>query len=229
MNELKYVEGRVIISIDVEKKNSWQFSDGTKIRYERQYNNLNRRETEPVNALVVSGENLPEGTEILIHPNVVHDSNRIFNYTQLSGAVEGSDIKYYSAQEEYCYAYLENGEWNPMKGFDFALRVFKPYNGIIQGIEPELLKNILFVTTGKLKDKAVLTIKASDYEIIFQDTSGQEGRLIRFRPFGCEKTKREEEAIAIMDEITGKIINGEYLIGLTPSDAKEYEITAYAD
>lgn len=229
MSELKHVEGRVIISVDTEAKNWHTFTNGTKIRRERQFNELNRRITEPVNAIVVSGENIPTGTEILIHPNVVHDSNRIFNHTQLSGKVEGSDIKYYSAKEEYCYAYLEDGEWRPMKGFDFALRVFKPHTGLIQGIEPEQLKNILFVTTGELKDKAVLTIKASDYEIIFQNTSGREGRLIRFRPFGCEKTEREPEAIAIMNDVTEKIINGEYLAGLTPSDAKEYEITAYAD
>ncbi len=40
--------------------------------------------------------------------------------------------------------------------------------------------------------KVVATLKAVDYEVIFQDTNGRENRIIRFRPFGDPKTKREE-------------------------------------
>lgn len=229
MSELKHVEGKVVISIDLQGKNYHTFSDGTKIRLERQFDNLNRRYTEPVNAKVVSGEDIPEGTEILIHPNVVHDSNRVFNYCQLSGEETGSDIKYYSAPEEMCFAYLDNREWKPLKGFDFGLRVYKPYTGFLHGIEPTQLKDVLWVTTGELKDKAVLTVKAADYMIIFQNTDGREGQLIRFRPFGNEKINREPEAIAILQEVTDKILSGEYLVGLSTSDAKPLEITTYAD
>ena len=64
------VEGRVVISVDLESKNSHTFSDGTKIRLEREYNNLNQRETKPVNAIVIDGEDIESGSQILIHPNV---------------------------------------------------------------------------------------------------------------------------------------------------------------
>ena len=65
--QLKAVDGKVIISVDLEGKNSHTFSDGTKIRLERQYNNLNRRETHPVNAIVIDGEGVKSGSQILIH------------------------------------------------------------------------------------------------------------------------------------------------------------------
>lgn len=229
MSELKHAEGKIVISIDIESKNWHTFSNGQKIRRERQFNELNRRVSEPVNAVVISGNNIPSGTQILIHPNVVHDSNRIFNYCQLSGIETASDIKYYSAPQEMCFAYLENNEWKPLPPFEFGLRVYKPYTGILQGIEPTEIKNVLWVTTGILKDNAVMTVVASDYEIIFQGIEGREDRLIRFRPDGDPKTQREPEAIAILNDTTEKILNGEYLIGLSSSDAKPLEINAYAD
>ena len=64
---MRAVEGRVIISVDHEKKNSHTFEDGTTIRLERDWNNLNRRETQPVNAIVIDGEGIKDGAEILIH------------------------------------------------------------------------------------------------------------------------------------------------------------------
>ena len=67
MNKLKHVEGRIIVSVDHESKNSHKFADGTVIRLERDYNNLNRRQTQPTNAIVISGKDISKGSEILIH------------------------------------------------------------------------------------------------------------------------------------------------------------------
>lgn len=221
MSELKHVEGRVICAVDLEAKNWHTFSNGTKIRRERQYNELNRRITEPTNAIVVSGKDIPSGVEILIHPNAVHDSNRIFNYKKLSGKDEASDIKYYAIRETDCFIYLgENGIWKPLKPFETALRVFIPYKGILEGIAPKQIKDCLYVNSGRLAGNVVKTIIASDYQIIFQDTTGKEGNLIRFRPDGDEKNNREPEAIAIMKDITKKVLNGEYIVGISISDAK---------
>ena len=50
------VEGKVVVSVDHEKKNSYTFENGVTIRMERDWNNLNRRETQPVNAIVIDGE-----------------------------------------------------------------------------------------------------------------------------------------------------------------------------
>jgi hypothetical protein len=212
-------EGKVIISVDLESKNSHTFSDGTKIRLERQYNNLNRRETHPVNATVIHGDGLKSGSQILIHPNMTHETYRIYDFAPLSGKIEGSDVKYYSIPAEQCYAWLDDDSWKPLKGFDFGLRVFVPYTGSISGIEPSLVSDVLYVTTGEFKGKVVHTLKACDYEVIFQGTSGQEERLIRFRHFPGQDHEREE-VIAVDGFMTEKVNEGEWLVGLTPTKAK---------
>ena len=221
-NNFKAVDGRVIISVDLEGKNSHTFSDGTKIRLERQYNNLNKRETHPVNAIVIDGEGVKPGSQILIHPNMTDDTYKIFNHSQLSGKVEGSDTKYFSVPSEQCYAWLDEktNEWKPLKNFEFALRVYKPYEGAIQGIEPKLIKDVLYVTTGEFKGLVVHTLKACDYEIIFQGTEGREERLIRFRHFPDQEHEREE-VIALDHHLTEDVNKGKLLIGLSPTTANK--------
>jgi hypothetical protein len=217
---LNYVPGRVIVSVDLEAKNWHTFENGTKIRRERQFNELNRRITEPTNAVVISGENLSPGSHILIHPNAPSDTNQIHNYRQLSGEVTGSDIRYYSIPEEMCFAWHSGQQWETIAPYQTALRVFVPYPGVIQGVEPTMLKDTLYVTSGNLKGMVVATLKACDYQIVFQDTNGREGNLIRFRPEGDEKASREPEAIAILRDETMKVNSGEYLVGISISDAK---------
>lgn len=228
MSELKHTEGRVVVSVNLEGKNTHKFADGTVIRLERQYNNLNRRETEPVNAMVISGENIPVGSEILIHPNCTHDVNKIFNYKNLSGKEEASDVKYYSVREEDCFLWLgEDGECKPIAPYETALRVFKPYEGLIEGVPPAVLKDVLYVTSGDLKGQVVKTLKACDYQIVFQDTNGREGNAIRFRPNGDEKHDREPEAIAVLHELTKKVKSGKYLVGIDIRDAKPINELVY--
>lgn len=218
MIQLRAVKGKVIISVDLESKNSHTFSDGTKIRLERQWNNLNKRETHPVNATVIVGDGIKSGSQILIHPNMTHETYRIYDYANLSGEFESSNVKYYSIPEEQCYAWLDGETWRPLKNFDFGLRVFIPYLGEIHGIEPSLVMDVLYVTTGEFKGKVVHTLKACDYEIIFQGTNGREDRLIRFRHFPNEEHEREE-VIAVDDYLTQKVNNKELLVGLTPTKA----------
>jgi hypothetical protein len=215
---MKAVEGKVIISVDHESKNSYTFEGGLKIRLERNWNNLNKRETHPVNAIVIDGDGLKEGSEILIHPNMTHDSYKINNYANLSGEIEGSDIKYYSVPADQCYAWFDE-EWKPLKGFDFALRVFRPYEGLLDGIEPKVMPDILYVTTGEFKGKIVHTLKSCDYEIIFQGKKGREENIIRFRHFPGEDHEREE-VIAVREDLTKLLNKGKLLVGLTPTSAK---------
>lgn len=223
LTALKTVDGKVIVSVDLEGKNSHTFSDGTKIRLERQYNNLNKRETHPVNAIVIDGEGMKSGSQILIHPNMTHDTNKIFNYGNLSGEIEGSDVKYFSVPEEQCYAWLDEEDdntWKPLKNFEFGLRVYKPYEGFIEGVDPTLIKDILYVTTGEFKGLVVHTLKACDYEIIFQGIEGREERIIRFRHFP-DKEHEREEVIAVDYHLTEKVNEGKLLIGLSPTTAKK--------
>lgn len=223
---LKHVPGRVIIQMDLEGKNWHTFSDGQKIRIERQFENLNRRETEPVNCIVVSAENIPSGVEILVHPNAATETNLIHNVKKLSGEVADSDIRYYSILEEQCFIWKgEDGNWNPLPPYETALRVYKPYEGVFEGIEPTLVKDTLYITSGNMKGFVVTTIKAVDYCVVFMDSNGVEGNIIRFRPNGDERTQRESEAIAILHEETERVKSGKLLVGITPKDAKPLSVS----
>lgn len=212
---LKYVPNRVIVKVDLQLKNHHTFSDGQVIRLERQFNNFNRRETEPVNAIVISSEHIPTNSEILISHNALHDSNKIFSYPSSS-----SDIQYFSIPEAECFAWRDKGgKLRPMKNFEFGLRVFRPYTGIISNIEPTILKDTLLVTTGKFKGNVVNTLKASDYEIVFQNKKGQEERLIRIRHSDDSDFDREE-ITCINHELTDQVNNNELLIGYDKNNSK---------
>ena len=118
------------------------------------------------------------------------------------------------------FLYRKGDAWFPVKGFETGLRVFKPYEGILQGIEPKLVKDKLFITSGNLKGKVCLTLKSCDYQIVFQDINGREGNIIRLRHSDDEFHPREE-IVAVDNEATELVQKGELLIGLTPTDAKE--------
>lgn len=218
---LKHVSGRVIVSIDLDGKDSHKFADGTVIYRGRRFNNLNVRETNPVNATVISGESIPEGVEILAHPHAFCETDKIHNYLLLSGNETASSVKYFSVEVEQCFIWYdaESLEWKPLKGFVTGLRVFKPYSGNIAGIKPLQIKDVLYITSdGELKGKVVNTVRSADYEIIFQDTNGREGRVIRCRHYDYRHDR--EEIIAINNVLTKKVYSGELLIGLSISDCK---------
>lgn len=253
--QLKEVSNRVIVRVDMNEKNSHRFEDGTVIKLERAYNNFNMRYTQAVQGKVISAEHIPEGATVLFHHNSVHDVNRIFNYGTISGEEIASDIRYYSVPVEECYLFhvehkikadknktvelpneykkhfnrsdFEFNEWQPCKGFATALRIFEPYKGIIEGVEPTEIKNKLWITSGEYKERCAMTLRACDYEIIFQD-NGREERLIRVRHWEDEEEHEREEIVAIDDTTTDKILNGELLVGLNKSDCKQINKLCYA-
>jgi hypothetical protein len=106
-----------------------------------------------------------------------------------------------------------------MKGFDFGERVYKPYRGMMTGVEPSIIKDVLYLTTGEFMGKVVHTLKASDYEIIYQGQNGREDRVIRVRHFPDEVNEREE-IIAVSEELTNQVLSGDLIIGLEPSKAR---------
>jgi len=218
--ELKAPANRVIIKVDLESKNSHTFKDGTKIKLERVYDNFNMRYVKPVNAEVVNAKDIPSGAEILIHHNATHDTYKIFNY-QRPTAEASSDMQYFSIPIEECFMWRnEKGStWNALNNFITGLRIFEPYTGFLQGIEPTLVKNKIYVTSGELKGNVVGTVISSDYEIIYQDDDGTEGKIIRLRyyPEGNDRN----EVISIEHEITNKVNNGDLLVGYNISDAKK--------
>jgi hypothetical protein len=212
--------GKVIVSVDLESKNSHTFKDGTKIRLERVYDNFNMRYVKPVNAVVVDSKNVPKGAEVLIHHNSTHDTYRIFNY-QPPTQEASSDIKYYSIPEEECFLWRINPEdkWEALNNFVTALRVFEPYTGFLEGIEPSVLKDYLYITSGSLMGKVVKTLKACDYEIIYQNEKGVEEKIIRLRHY--EEFNDREEVIAVDHNLTDLVIKGDLLVGYTKNDASK--------
>lgn len=218
--KLKAPENRVIIKVDLESKNSHTFKDGTKIKLERQYDNFNMRYVKPVNAEVVSAKDIPEGAEILIHHNATHDTYKIFNYLRPTEEAS-SDMQYFSIPIEECFMWRtkKGSTWNALNNFITGLRVFEPYKGILEGIDATLIKNKIYVTSGELSGNVVGTVISSDYEIIYQDDDGTEGKIIRLRyyPEGNDRN----EVISIEHEMTNKVKNGELLVGYNVSDAKK--------
>lgn len=216
--DLTNVSGRVVVKVNLESKNQHTFENGQIIRRERQYNEFNKRITEPVNALVISADIIPAGSEILVGHNSLHPSNEIFDYKKIGGL--DNDIRYFSLPEEDCFAWRdESGELRPMKNFEFAYRVFSPYKGLMLGVEPSLIRQVLYIRTGKLVGNVAHTVKAADYEIIYQGTNGREDRVIRCRHFP-EEYNDKEELTAIAHDLTEKVNKGELLVGLSTSDAK---------
>ena len=218
--KLKAPSNRVIIKVDLESKNSHTFKDGTKIKLERVYDNFNMRYVKPVNAEVVDAKDIPTGAEILIHHNATHDTYKIFNY-QRPTAEASSDMQYFSIPIEECFMWRnEKGQdWQPLNNFITGLRIFEPYTGFLEGIPPTLKTNKIYVTSGDLAGNVVGTVISSDYEIIYQDDDGTEGKIIRLRyyPEGNDRN----EVISIEHEMTEKVVKGDLLVGYNISDAKK--------
>jgi hypothetical protein len=218
--KLKAPSNRVIIKVDLESKNSHTFKDGTKLKLERVYDNFNMRYVKPVNAEVVDAVGIPVGSEILIHHNATHDTYKIFNY-QKPTAEASSDMQYFSIPIEECFMWRsEKGStWNPLNNFITGLRLFEPYTGFLQGVEPTLVKNKIYVTSGDLAGNVVGTVVSSDYEIIYQNDDGTEGKIIRLRyyPEGNERN----EVISIEHELTEKVVKGDLMVGYNISDASK--------
>lgn len=199
---------RLLIEVDLEYKNYHTFDSGQKIRLERGYDNFNGRYTNPVNGVVINGLNLPKGTEVVIHHNSIHDTNKVFNYQNkpLSGI--------YSVPIDECFIYFDK-TWKPFDGFSLGYRLFQPYKGNIKGIQPTLIKNKIYVTQGEYEGNVVNTLRASDYELIFQDKNGKENRIIRIRNSG-----ERNEIVAIDHSATEKLKKCDLLIGINSNDSK---------
>lgn len=216
---MKHVQKRIVVKADKDGKNWHTFSDGTKIRLEREYDNLDRKHTSQVLGEVISGEDVPAGAMILFHHNSMHPVNQIFNHSELNGEELASGIQVYSIPETECYLWKMPGEkkWKPLNGFATALRVFKPYDGFIEGVLPEKVNNVLYITSGELKGKVCHTLKASDLSLIFNNEQGVEETIVRVRHFEGEDLNEREEIIAIDNGLTKKVKSGKLLVGVDHS------------
>ena len=214
---------RIICTIDLQKKNFHSFSNGHVISLRRQVDNFDRKHTEPCQAICINGgsSGIPAGAEVLCHHNSAHETYRINNYVSVSGNYIAEQVYHYSLPESQVYLWRTDGDWQPLFGWATALRVFKEYKGILHGIDPKPLKDTLFITSGELRGICVHTVKAADYELVFRDRNGQEKQIIRCRHYEDDPNNNREEIIAINADITKKIWDNEYLVGVRLSDARK--------
>lgn len=222
---IKPAKGRLLIKCDRDFKNNHTFKDGTTIRLERNVNNLNHRETMPVQGtLLYPYMDAPLGSLIMFHHNSIHPSNEIFNHSELSGEEIASNIGLYSIPESECYLYLppNTNKWLPIQGYAIGLRVFEPYKGILKGIPPKKMQNTLYVKTGIYKNKIVRTVKATDYEMVFRNQEGREERIIRFRTYYPDYNDREE-VLFVEEKLTSDLLKGKLLVGLTETDCEKID------
>ncbi len=218
---LTAIENRIVTKVNMRGKSFHTFANGQKIIYERDFDNFDRKHTQISQGEVVSGGYIPEQSIILFHHNATHPVSQVFNLRQLSGEDIASEIRYFSIPEAMCYAYHDGEDWKPMKGFDFGLRVFRPIKTQFYGIAPKLIRDTLYMTTGEYAGKVVHTLRACDYEIIFNDFDGREKKIIRCRHFPGEFHEREE-IIAVNHELTRGVLQEEIYIGLTQTTAKAH-------
>jgi hypothetical protein len=213
---MKHTKGRIVIKADKDGKNWHTFSNGQRIRLEREYDNLDRKHTSQVLGDVISGEGVPCGAMVLFHHNSIHPVNQVFNHSELSREDEAAGLQVFSIPETECYLWKMEGEpeWKPMKGFATALRVFKPYMGTLAGVPHEKVQNVLYITSGELKGKVCQTLKASDLSIIFNNEKGVEETIVRVRHFEGEDLNEREEIIAVDSKMTRMVKKGELFVGI---------------
>lgn len=227
MNELKAAAGRVIVKVKMDEKDSYTFQSGLKIAIQRNTENFDRKYVAITQGEVIDSEYIPKGATVYFHHNGSHENNHIYNYKSLNSQDIANEIRYFSIPEGECFLYrVGDGELLPLKGFATALRVFKPYKGILQGIESSLLKNVLYLTSGTLKGKVCHTLKACDYQLTVL-VDGRDRNIIRVRDAGQVEEQREE-LVAINNAYTQQVKGGGLYVGLTTSDCKPLKETIYA-
>lgn len=218
---LSHVNGRVLVRADKEQKNGFTMSNGVEIKVIRNVNNFDNAYTQQTIAEVVSSEDIPTGALVLFHFNALHEVNEVVGHKALSGEDIASGIKIYAVPIAECYLWKKVGDagWNPLPGFILVERVFKPYGGLIQGVDPTEMKDTFFVKTGELSGHVVNTLKACDFRIHFRNEFGKDEQFLRVRHYP-EYNKREE-VICVRNDLTKKVHSGELLVGVNLSTAKK--------
>jgi hypothetical protein len=210
MGKAKCTNGNVLIRLGTKNKDKYNLTEDIQIELEHGYN-FNLREDRPNLAEVMDGLGLTIGTKILVNYLALEKTYEIEGNDLLTKEEIAEGYKAYSVPEDMCFAYFKDGEWLPCKDIFLTLRVYKPYKGKLEGIEPQLVKNRMYCTKGEYAGKVLVTTLNCDYQIEWHNENNREEKLIR---------TLEREIMAI-DEGMGKDLKkGKYLIGYSESDAK---------
>lgn len=216
---MRALRGNLIFKIDTKQKEKYALTKDVTIHIERGYN-FNLREDRAAFGYVIDGEGLPSGAMLLCNYLALEPTYEITNETILTDAEKSEGFKVFSIPLDMAFCYNNGDGWKPCKSYLITKRIFKPYTGNLQGIEPELVKNRMYVEKGivewegeseDLSGKVVVSLENCDYEIIFHTPDHREHRLIR---------SMDREIIAIDEGITDKLIKNKYLVGHSKQDCK---------
>lgn len=202
---LKAPPGHYLIVVEMKNKQSVTFDSGAKIQIERGFN-FNLREDNPSIGVLLDGD-APFGSAVLIHHNAAQPSYKIYNEINAQNGFE-----LFSIPKDMVFMYYDK-EWIPFPGFVMASRIFEPYVGNLSGMEASQVPNRMYIHKGVNEGSVCVTLINCDYEIIFF-VEGKEKRIIR---------TREREMLGIDHDLTEKVKNGEYLIGLNPRESRKLE------
>lgn len=210
-----------IIKINVKQRQTYAMENGKELYIQDGFN-FNLREDRGTRGYCVSCEGIPEGVEVLVNylaMEASYDMPYQREFLTEEEIKEGYQLRHIPQDMIFCY--LKNDEWEPFGPVLITKRIFKPYDGPLVGIEPEKIKNRLYIVKGKdtwdgeEKDLSGLVCAVtlnSDYQVHFHDANNRPQSLIR-------TLHRELEAIDY--SLTKEVEKGKYLVGNDIKDAKQ--------
>jgi len=210
MINAKALFGSILIKVNTTNKEKYNLTKDIQIKIERGYD-FNQRIDRPALVEVIDGGGIPAGSMGLVNYLSFEKTYEVNSNGLLTKEELKEGYKIYSIPEDMCFAYFHNDEWLPCKDLYLTLRVYKPYKGMMIGIEPEVLKDRLYCLKGQYAGKVMIVTLHSDYEIIWHNDENREERLIR---------TMDREIMAIDDGMTKDLKKGKYLIGYSVNDCK---------
>lgn len=228
----KALRGQVLFKVDTRQKETLSLTDDITISISKGYD-FNLRVERSSRGICIDGEGIPEGADICFHHNATDATFQVPPQHFLTQEEVLAGWGVYNADCDSVFIYRVNGVWHPYKNFLITSRIFKKYVGAMVGVPTEQIKNRLYVVSGTdrieqnisakeykepindLSGKVIVVTENSDYQIIFHDTDNKEYSVIR---------TRAREVLAIDNELTERVNNGEYLVGITEKDAQPIKI-----
>ena len=218
---MRAIGKNVIIKIQVTNKEIYNLAEGVDITISRGYE-FNRRLDYPSYGIIMDAKNIPTGAECLVHHNSTEACYIVpYGNEQLTEQEISDGFKVFSIDVDMCFVYrTDGGEWQPCEEYLITKRIFKKYSGKMVGIEPEVVKNRMFVVKGSdsydgevtdLSGLVLCTLVNCDYEIVYHNKQHKEERIIRTR-------HREIEAIDY--GMTEQVKKGKLMVGLNPSNCE---------
>lgn len=221
---MKAIRNQVIIKMDTKQKEKYALTKDVTIFIEKGYN-FNLREDRSSMGYVVNGKGLLEGVEVLCHYLALEPSYLIEHDDILTEKEKSEGYKVFSIPNDMVFCYKFEGEWMPNKGYLIAKRIFKKYEGALVGVEPELVKHRMYIEKGvvewegindDMSGKVAITTENCDYQISWHNESHRPESLIR---------TRDRDIMALDNTLETGLKKGKYLIGVTPTDCKELNLS----